>query len=182
MARPQTSGDREYLNRLVACGAIQKLDRGLYLHAPANITEGHEFAAVAVRLPVAVIGLTSALAYHQLTTHLPQAVSLGLEAGRHAPRWTWPAISPFYLSPRSHRTGIEVVSMEGIPVHITTPARTVVECWYHRDRVGSAICLEGLRIANQERRCTMDDIWVQAAAFRIEDTIRPYAEAFATTS
>jgi predicted transcriptional regulator of viral defense system len=165
MARPQTSGDR-----------------GLYLHAPANITEGHEFAAVAVRLPVAVIGLTSALAYHQLTTHLPQAVSLGLEAGRHAPRWTWPAISPFYLSPRSHRTGIEVVSMEGIPVHITTPARTVVECWYHRDRVGSAICLEGLRIANQERRCTMDDIWVQAAAFRIEDTIRPYAEAFATTS
>lgn len=179
MTWPIESGDREFLDRQVAAGVIQKLDRGLYLHAPSNITEGHELAAVTARHSSAVIGLTSALAYHNMTTFLPTAVYLGIESGRHAPRWTWPDIAPFRLSPRSLPSGIEIVTIEGVSVPITDPARTVVECFYHRDRIASAICVEGLRTAILEKRCTMDDIWLHAKAFRIHDTIRPYAEAFA---
>jgi hypothetical protein len=179
MTWPIESGDREFLDRQVASGIITKLDRGLYLHTPGNITEGHELAAIAVRLPSAIIGLTSALAYHDLTTSLATAVFLGLAAGRHAPRWTWPAIAPFRVPRRSFPFGIQAVMIEGVNVPITDPARTVVECFYHRDRIGSAICLEGLRTAILEKRCAMDDIWKHATAFRIADIVCPYAEAFA---
>ena len=66
--------ERHQLKRAAQTGAIQRMDRGLYLVNPAAYGPYHELAAVAIRRPDVVICLASAAAFHGLTSSPPAAV------------------------------------------------------------------------------------------------------------
>jgi hypothetical protein len=67
--------------------------------------------------------------------------------------------------------------MQGAPVSITSPARTVVDCFRYRNKVGIDVAMEALRDAFRARKAMVSEISRAAEVCRIRTVIGPYLEA-----
>ena len=75
--------------------------------------------------------------------------------------------------------GIEERLVEGVPVRVYDPAKTVVDCFKYRNKIGLEVALEALRMGWRERRFTMDQLWGYATICRMTNVMRPYVESLA---
>jgi hypothetical protein len=62
-------------------------------------------------------------------------------------------------------------------VRITTPARTVADCFKYRNKVGLDVALEALRDYRRTRAGSLDELHHAAAVCRVDRLIRMYLEA-----
>ena len=76
---------RVYLKRLCESGELERVDRGLYRLASADVTELSSLADVSKRVPHAAVCLLSALQVHGLTTEVPHAVWLLIDREARTP-------------------------------------------------------------------------------------------------
>jgi predicted transcriptional regulator of viral defense system len=76
--------------------------------------------------------------------------------------------------------GVERHVIEGVTVKITCPARTIVDCFRFRNKIGVDIAISAMREALRKRRCKPDEILRHARALRIASVIKPYLEAMTT--
>jgi predicted transcriptional regulator of viral defense system len=67
--------------------------------------------------------------------------------------------------------------IQGVPMRITSPARTVVDCFRYRNKLGIDIALEALRDATDRRLATVDELVRAAKACRIYSVMKPYLQA-----
>ena len=81
------------------------------------------------------------------------------------------------FSGASLRYGVGSATFEGVPARITSPARTVVDCFRFRRLVGKDVALEALREALRERKASADEIWRTAEVCRAKSLIGPVLEA-----
>lgn len=135
------------------------------------------------RQPHGVVCLLSALSFHEIGTQLPWQVWLALGGKSHRARLDYPPLRVVRLSPLALREGVETHDIEGVPVKITSPARTVVDCFRYRNKIGIDVALEGLRprVGPGGRRlaplCTRTEIERIAHQMRAAGVMRPYLEA-----
>lgn len=167
---------RMVMARLVANGALVKSGRGLYMHPDANVTEHHSLVQVAARVPHAVVNLLSALAFHEMTDQLPASVWIAIRAGKQAPRMESPLLEVTRTAQRFLELGVEQHVLEGRTVAVTNPARTVVDCFKFRSRVGLDVAIAALRDFLRLHRGQQDELWRMADACRVQTVIRPYLE------
>ena len=73
--------------------------------------------------------------------------------------------------------GIETMEIEGSPMKITGPARTVVDCFRYRNKIGMDIALEALKGALQQKNTSRDEILRTAEVCRVISIIKPYIQA-----
>lgn len=166
--------------RAVKAGLLERVNRGLYRLPNAPWNEHLNLSEVAARVPRAVIVLVSALQFHQIGTHQAHSVNILLCNNAVAPRIDFPPIEVF-------RSGIEAAFTQGVEIHrlndievpITTPARTVVDCFKYRSRLGLDLCLEALKevLRSKENRVKPAQIMEFAQMQRITTVIRPYLES-----
>jgi predicted transcriptional regulator of viral defense system len=76
--------------------------------------------------------------------------------------------------------GVETHRIEGVIVHVFTPAKTVADCFKYRNKIGLDVAIEALRECLRSRRCTMDDLWRYAGVCRVQNIMRPYLESLVT--
>jgi predicted transcriptional regulator of viral defense system len=167
------------LRRLVEAGSVEQVVRGLYRLTASEPTEHYTLAAVAARVPEAVVCLLSALGVHDIGTQLPREVWIAIPHKARAPRLPEFPVRLVRFSGPSLRYGVERVPLEGVPVRITTPARTVVDCFRFRRLVGRDVAQEALRDAIRERKATPDQIRRAAEVCRARTLVQPYLEALA---
>jgi predicted transcriptional regulator of viral defense system len=170
---------RAYLRRLCERGLLEQVDRGLYRAADAPVTELHSLAEVAVRVPHATVCLLSALQVHGLTTELPHAVWLMIDRNARMPKLSYPRLEVVWASGRAREYGIETRTLEGISVSLTTPAKTVADCFRYRRRVELEVALAALRDYLRTHRGGMAALVDAARADRVYSLMRPYMEALA---
>jgi len=132
---------------------------------------------VAVRSPKAVICLLSALRFHELTTENPSDVYVLLPVGIQRPRITNPRLEVFWSSPAAYGAGIEEHMISGVKVKITNPAKTVVDCFKYRSKVGINVAVEALRDAWQKKKANATELWKIAKICRMTNVMRPYLES-----
>ena len=60
---------------------------------------------------------------------------------------------------------------------ITPPARTVADCFKHRNKLGIDVCVEALRETLNERKATPGEISEMGRLLRVGNVMRPYLEA-----
>ena len=168
---------REYLARLVKQGVLERHGRGLYVLPSAELTEHHSFVQVATWIPGGVICLLSALAFHELTTQQPSAVWLALPEKARRPSLEYPPLRICRYSDAAFSAGVETHRFEGRPVKIYTAAKTVVDCFKYRNKIGLAIALEALQDAWRSKKITMAEIEKYAVICRVSRVMRPYLEA-----
>ena len=167
----------EYLRRLCEKGMLVKAGHGLYQLPDAEPTAHHSLAQVCKRVPRAVVCLLSALRFHEIGTQSPGAVWIGLGQGIASPHMKWPRVRVARFSGKALTEGIERHKIEGVAVKVYSPAKTVADCFKHRNKIGVDVALEALRDVLRQRRATVDDLWESARICRVRTVMRPYLEA-----
>jgi hypothetical protein len=66
-----------------------------------------------------------------------------------------------------------------VQVHVTTPAKTVADCFRFRRHIGLEVALAALKDILRKRRASIDALVEAARADRIYAFMRPYLEALA---
>jgi predicted transcriptional regulator of viral defense system len=170
---------RAYLRRLCDRGLLEQVDRGLYRLVDAPVTELHTLAEVSKRVPHATVSLLSALQVHALTTEAPHEVWVLIDRNARMPKVSYPKLQVVRASGQARQHGVAVRSIEGVRVQITTPAKTVADCFRYRGRVGMDVALAALRDYLRKYRGGIDALVEAARADRILTFMRPYLEALA---
>jgi predicted transcriptional regulator of viral defense system len=168
---------RTTLTRLAAEGALQRTGRGLYAMPGGAISAHVSLAETALAVPRAVIVLASALRFHDLTTQLPHQVWIMLPSKAWAPTAPPVRLRIFRSLPDLLMLGVELHRIDGVDVLITSPARTIVDCFKHRNSLGLDVAIEALRDGLHRRKTTHAELDRYAAALRMERVMRPYKEA-----
>lgn len=73
--------------------------------------------------------------------------------------------------------GVKRLSIDGIKVPAFNPARTVVDCFKFRNKIGLDVALEALRDGWSQRKFTLDDLWRHATKAPVANVRRPYIKA-----
>lgn len=167
---------RSYLSRLVAAGKLERVGRGMYRPARARVTEHHGLALAAARVPRGVVCLLSALRFHGLTTQAPFEVWIAIDPKARLPTPGDPPFRVVRMSGKALSAGVQVHTLEGVPVSITDPARTVADCFKFRNKIGLDVALEALRDFRRKRG-NLDELWRHARVLRVANVLRPYLEA-----
>jgi predicted transcriptional regulator of viral defense system len=168
---------RNYLYRMHKEGLLEKSAVGLYTLPEAPVTENSSLVEIAKRLPHAVVCLISALSYHGITTQIPHEIWLTIPRGSWRPDVEYPPLNLTYVSGPAYSFGIQEHVINGVAVKIYTPAKTVVDCFKFRNKVGLDVAIEALREAWRSRKVTMDELVEAAGVDRVSKIMRPYLEA-----
>ncbi len=167
----------EYLRRLCEEGELVRVGRGLYKLPNAEVTVHYGLAQASKAVPKGIICLLSALRFHEIGTEAPHEVWMALDRRAARPRVRHPSMRIVRFSGKALTDGIDEYDIEGVPVRIYKPAKTVADCFKYRNKIGLDVALDALRHVIRERKCTSDNLWRYAKICRITNTIRPYMEA-----
>jgi predicted transcriptional regulator of viral defense system len=95
------------------------------------------------------------------------------------PRLDVAAVRVVRVSGAALTAGIDEHDVEGVTVRVTSPARTVVDCFRFRNRIGVDVAVEALRDYRRLRKGAADELWRQADQLRMTRVMRPYWDAIA---
>ena len=170
-------GARVHLARLVESGKLIKVGRGLYSKANQDFTEQQSLIEASRIAPKAVVCLLSALRFYDLTTQNPFQVWIAIEGMSRKPAAASIPLNVFRFSGNAFTEGIDTHEIDGVIVRVYNPAKTVVDCFKYRNKIGLDVALESLRDAWRQKKATMDELWHYAKICRMTNVMRPYLES-----
>ncbi len=173
------------ISRMKEKGLIRQLGRGLYQLPDASIDANHSLAEAAKLVPKGIVCLVSALAYHELTDTLPSRIWMAIGAKDRRPRIRTLPIQFVRFGAKVLSKGVKEHFIEGVPVRITTPAKTITDLFRYRQSAGKRyqkspglnLALEGLREALRQRKATPSEIARYAQEGGVWKVVQPYLEA-----
>jgi predicted transcriptional regulator of viral defense system len=173
------------VSRMKEKGLILQLSRGLYQLPDTALDVNHSLAEAAKLVPKGVICLVSALAFHGLTDTIPSRVWMAIGPKDRRPRTDHPPLQFVRFGDKVLRSGVEEHRIEGVPVRIYNPAKTVIDLFRYRRSAGKRyqkspglnLALEGLREALRQRKATPSEIAKYANEAGIWKVVQPYLEA-----
>jgi predicted transcriptional regulator of viral defense system len=149
---------RHQLRTLVRWGVVEHVARGLYRFADAEPTERYSIAMVCARVPNGIVCLLSALSVYEIGTQLPHEVWLAIAHKAEPPRVPGIQVRLRRVSGAAWSFGVRDTTFEGVPARITSPARTVVDCFRFERLIGREAALEALHDALRQRKVSTDEL------------------------
>ena len=168
---------RTALSRLCRKRKVARIERGLYMIPGEVETEYFSLLEVAKRVPGGVFCLLSALSFHVIGTQNPYQAWIAIDRKSAKPRISNTGMRIVRFSEASLHYDVEQHNILGIVLKVTSPAKTVADCFKYRNKIGLDVAIEALREGLRDRRFTADDLYRAALVCRIWNVIRPYAEA-----
>ncbi len=165
------------LQGFVSDGTVEDLGNGLYRLAEVEPTEAETQAMVAAAVPKAIICLLTALQFHNIGTQAPHEVWIAIDRKARKPARAPARVRIVRFSGAMLTCGVVVHSLLGVPVRVTSPARTVVDCFRYRNKIGLDVALEALHDALRLRLATADQIMSAADACRARSVVSAYLQA-----
>ena len=165
------------VSRMARAGEVIRLARGLYQLPDAPFDTSHSLAEAAKRLPKGVVCLVSALAFHGLTDQLPKKVWMAIGKKDWAPKPDGMPIRVIRFTESLLAESVETHVIEGVPVKVFGVAKTIADCFRHRNKVGLSVAIEGLQEALRQHKASPAEIARHAERGGISTVIRPYLEA-----
>jgi predicted transcriptional regulator of viral defense system len=77
----------------------------------------------------------------------------------------------------AYSAGIEEDERDGVRLRVYSVAKTVADCFKHRNKIGLDVALEALKDARGRGKASVDDIWRFAKICRVANVMRPYLES-----
>ena len=164
------------LQQLLKAGSLVRVERGVYASAARTPNELDDLGPIAIKYPQLIFCLLTALQLHGLTTQSPHEVWVAVGQKARAPKVQYPPLHVVRMSDVGY--GIVSITVDGV-VHIpvTDIAKTIADCFKFRNKIGLDVALEALRDAWQQKKVTMDDLWIAAEHCRVANVMRPYLES-----
>ena len=170
--------------RMTARGEVLRLGRGLYQLPDAPLDINHSLAEAAKRVPKGIVCLVSALAFHGLTDTIPSHVWMAIGSKEWRPAIDSPPMRFVRFGLKALDTGVEQHLIEGVPVRIYSPAKTIADLFRYRERQGRRfsqspglnLAVEGLREALRQGKTTPAEIASYASDAGVWKVMQPYLE------
>ena len=99
--------------------------------------------------------------------------------GSHVPKIDYPPIKMVQVAGDAYSEGIELVERDQVKFKVYSVAKTIADCFKHRNKIGLDVALEALKDARAQRKFSSDDLWRYAKVCRVANVMRPYLEALA---
>jgi predicted transcriptional regulator of viral defense system len=126
--------------------------------ADAEPTEHYSLAMACARVPNSVVCLLSALRVHGIGTQTPAEVWLAIPHKARVPRLAELRLRIVRFSGRARTFGVQETAFEGVPARITSPARTVADCFRFERLVGPEVAMEALQDGLRQGKVTVAEL------------------------
>ncbi len=157
-------------------GVLVSVHRGWFRLAHLPPLADPDLVATALAVPKGIICLISALSFHGIGTQIPRVVDVAIHKDAKRPRVDYPPIRVFWFTGRALTAGIETHELDGVPVRIFNPAKTVADCFKFRNKLGLDIALEALHEVRRSRLATVAEMVEMGKVCRVANVMRPYLE------
>ena len=158
-------------------GIIEQVSRGIYRLVELPPMSIPDLVTVSLRFPNAVVCLISALAFHDITTQIPHAVSVAVPRKSRIPSLDYPPVQAHRFSNKAYDSGIETHRIDGVSVKIYCVEKTLVDCFKFRHKIGMDVTLEALKLYRERKKFKPIELLDYAKICRVAIVIRPYLEA-----
>ena len=158
-------------------GWLHQESRGLYRLLEQELGSAPELIKVSRLVARGVICLTTALVFHKLTIYRPDLIYVALPRGSRQPKIEDLALEVIRVSGDAYRKGIVQYPIDGIPVPIYDPAKTIADCFKFRSKVGVEVALSALKTYLKRPGAQVGDLVEYARINRVESIMQPYLEA-----
>jgi len=167
---------RNYLSRLVQKGALKKVGRGLYALAAKDPSKYLPLLRVSYRVPNGVICLMSSLQFHKLVKRAPNQVWIAIDVKAWTPSVPSPTTRFVRMSGQALTFGAKNYRVPGGKLRVYTPAKTVVDCFKFRNKIGIRVALAALKECKRVKKASLPEIQAAAEICRVSSVMRPYLE------
>ena len=136
---------RSALYRAAKAGSWERIARGIYLPADAPPMDWDQIEA-ATRRPDATICLLSALAHHDLTDVIPDALDMAIPRGARKPA-TQGSIRWHHFDKDTFELGREETAIAGSEqmIGVYSPERTLADCFRLRSSIGYEVARDATK-------------------------------------
>ena len=165
----QLASRAEYrrLLRAVMRGDVVRLHHGVYAEASSLFN---------TMIPNGVVCLYNAWAHHQLTTTVPPAFCIAIEAKRRVRINGSIPITLFYWKKENLEFGIAQYCISGISVRMTDMERSVCDAIKYRNKVGTDICAEVVKSYLSKKERNISKLVDYAKRLRVARILNNYLE------
>jgi len=178
MKQMKTSGfQTRDIRKLLKAGRIIKVKPGVYRLADTQPGETSGLVEVCLSIPKAVICLFSALAFHELTTFVPTAITYAIPRSDKPVKLVHPPTEPYFFSEAQYKAGIEYRETKSGNIRLYGMEKTICDCFRFRNKLGEDIALEGLKEYLRRRDRDLNKLIKLAEVCRVGGIVSQYVKA-----
>ena len=170
-AKQKSHGSQYYRESI---GKLQRVMPGVFIDAAVSLTDEVLLQIIGTRQPDIVMNLISALSYHKMTTQIPAYLSVFAPKGAYIPKVFACPVKAWGCKPEYLQCGCEKKMGSYGEYKITTPERTLVDCFRYRNKIGIDIFLEALTLGLNKKLINLTSVAEIARFFRVETNMMPY--------
>ena len=169
----KSRGIYEHLRRATADGTLMRIRQGVYVETSALANNMIDVQRI---VPNGVLCLYSAFAHYELSTHVPAATCIAIDAKRKVRLPEYPPIDLYYWKKENLDFGVVEKEISGYMVLITDMERTVCDAVKYRNKIGLDVCGEVIDsyLKNENRNITL--LHEYAGRLRVKNTLTKYLE------
>ena len=169
----KSRGDYEHLRRATVDGMLMRIRQGVYVETSALANNMIDVQRI---VPNGVLCLYSAFAHYGLSTHVPAATCIAIDAKRKVRLPEYPPIDLYYWKKENLEFGVVEREISGYKVLITDMERSVCDAVKYRNKIGLDVCGEVIDsyLKNENRNITL--LHDYAGRLRVKNTMTKYLE------
>ena len=156
---------------------IIKIKPGLYKLRYFHRDEYESFVDIYTANEKAVICLTSALAYHELTTFNPSKITVAVPNNTDKFNLEYPPIEVYFYRKKIYQAGIDEVDRSYGKFKVYNKPKTVCDMFHYRNKVGEDLAFEGLRNYLNSPESNLNELQKYMKICRVKTVMKPYLKA-----
>jgi len=165
------------ISKAVAEGIIEKIKPGLYKLVNYPWDEHGSFADVCKANKKAVICLTSAADYFELTTFNPSFITVAVPHNTPSFKLDYPPVQVYYFPEKYYETGINQVETKSGIIKIYNMEKTICDLFRYRTKIGDDIVIESLKNYLKLKKRDINKLFDYAEILNVKEKMLPYVKA-----
>lgn len=169
----QSRTEYERLRSAARDGTLVRVRNGVYADVAAlasNVTDVERL------VPRGVLCLYSAFHHYGLSTQVPAAMCVAIEAKRKVRLPDYPLIDLYYWKKENLEFGIVQTEISGYALRITDRERTVCDAVKYRNKIGHDVCGEVIDNYLKTEQRNISLLHEYARRLRVNSTLTTYLE------
>ncbi|MEA3475285.1 MAG: Abortive infection protein AbiEi [Candidatus Cloacimonadota bacterium] len=163
--------------KAVENGIIEKIKPGLYKLIDFTWDEHSGFVDIAKAKGSAIICLTSALSYHNLSTINPGTITVAVPMNTDKFSLDYPPIKVYYFPESLYSFGIEEKKTMSGNFKIYNAEKTICDMFRYRNKLGEDLPLEGLKNYLKRKDADIPKLHEYAIKCKVKTVMLPYIKA-----
>lgn len=163
----------EQLRRATDNGTLMRIRKGVYVKTSALANNMIDVERI---IPNGVLCLYSAFSHYELSTQVPSATYIAIEAKRKVRLPEYPPIELFFWKPENLNFGIIQKQISGYIVRITDMERTVCDAVKYRNKIGLDVCGEIIDNYLKKENRNISLLHDYAKRLRVKNILTKYLE------